>query len=844
MRRRPRVEQSTSRQAIAGALGAVALLGALGGCTDARPTDDLVGGMRQDEKLAMVVGTGFPFSPTGYAGHLPGVPRLGIPDIYLADGASGVGNGASGVTAFACGLNNAASFDPDLVTKLGQAQGGEHAGKGHQITLAPTLNIARTPLNGRTFEGYGEDPYLVGVMATAYVKGVQAMGVVATPKHYAANNQETNRGAIDVTADERTLREIYYPGFEAALTHGRAGAVMCSYNKLNGLHACENPTLLSSVLGGWGYGGFVVSDWWGTHSTAASANAGLDLEMPGDTIVPGYLETHFNGGLLANAIARGEVAPSRLDDMVRRILSSLFAVGVFKTSYGSADRVVSTAEHRALARAAAAAGTVLLKNEPTVLPLGSDLSAIAVIGDDAGEHVQFGGFGSAAVIPSRPPVSPFDAIAARAPRTVNVTYAQGTLGIDGAPPILATAFNGAVQMQLYTSDDLSGNADGAQAASIDADALPVHDPPYRSARAHGTLVAPSTGTYRFSLSGRGEATLQIEGALLAKLNAATEPVVDAFVDLVEGTAVSVEVDYIANPAAAFAPAGIHLGWQPQQNALIARAASAAAKSDVAIVFASTWSSENMDHSTLALPADQDQLIAAVAAANPRTIVVLHTGGPVLMPWLANVAAVLEGWYPGEEGGMAISDILFGDVNPSGRLPITFPVNDLQTPLTSRVQYPGVPGANGPEQQYTEGLLVGYRWFDAQSEVPLFPFGHGLSYTAFAYGALTVSPLEGDGADATVSVRLTNRGSRAGAEVPQLYVGFPAGLGEPPRQLRGLRKVFLEPGQSAEVTFQLDTRSFSYWDENAPGWTVAPGRYALAVGSSSRDLRSEGSYTVR
>lgn len=805
--------------------------------------DELVTRMTLDEELSLVAGTGFPWSSTGYAGHVAGIPRLAIPDLYFADGASGVGNGATGVTAFACGISNAASFDPALARELGAAQGREHAEKGHHVALAPTINVARTPLNGRTFEGYGEDPYLVGATAAAYVQGVQSAHVVATPKHYAANNQETNRHFIDVIASERTLREIYYPGFEAAVTNGAAGSVMCSYNRLNGLYACENPTLLTNVLGEWGFQGFVVSDWWGTPSTAAAANAGLDLEMPGDTIAPGFAEAHFSGGQLKGAIDRGEVSRARLDDMVRRILGSVARVGGFDNEQGSASAVVSTAEHRALARKAAAAGTVLLKNDAGVLPL-SAVSKVAVIGDDAGEHMQYTGFGSALVLPSGIPTTPFDAISSRgAQQGIESTYASGTLGINALPPLPADAFDGALELALYTSPDFSGTPDRVDIANVDFDALPSHDPPYVAATVRGAFVAPRSGRYRFSLSGRATAHLRLLDETVASLDANAEPVANAFIALERDQAVPVEIDLVDNRAALFAPAGLHLGWQIDQEAFVAEAAAAAADADIAIVFASTWSSENMDHGTLALPADQDELIAAVANANPKTIVVLHSGEPVLMPWLDRVAAVLEAWYPGEMGGEAIADILFGDENPSGKLPITFPATDEQTPLVSPEQYPGVLVESGLEQQYGEGLFVGYRWYDEQSESPLFAFGHGLSYTTFAYGDLRVENQSDDGGELSATVNVTNTGERDGAEVVQLYVGFPAAAEEPPQQLKDFRKVYLRAGESADVTFGLGTRAFAHWDEASHDWVVEPGRYRLLVGSSSRDIRAEASRTL-
>lgn len=658
----------------------------------------LLAAMTLQDKLALFTGVD-PHSALGvadgplYVGYVPGDPALCIPPLTLNDGPAGVADTQVGTTSFPAPIAQAATWDAALQRRLGAALGLEAWQKGVDVLLAPDVNIARVPENGRNFEAFGEDPLLSGRTAAAEIDGIQQNAVIATVKHFAVNSQETNRYYVSSNVDERTLQEIYLPPFAAAVSQGRVGAVMCAYGLVNAVFDCQNGPLLTDVLRGqFRFRGLVMSDWGATWSTAASANAGLDLEMPGG---------RFFGGALAAAVASGDVSMQTIDGMARDILTPMFRLGLFDRPAPPLSSVafanVSTPEHRQLAAQVAEQGSVLLKDDAGTLPLSLGAGdTIAVIGAPASGDVRpyIGGGGSSFVTTARP-VTPLDALAARAARA-------------------------------------------------------------------GATVAWADG---------------------------------------------------ADPAAA---------------------AALASTSTVAVVFAYDQEREGQDRTTLALPAGQDQLIEQVAAANPRTVVVLDTGGPVLMPWLAQVPAVVEAWYPGQADGTAIAAVLFGDVDPSGRLPETFPAADAQVPASAPDQWPGTGG--GQDASFSEGIDVGYRWYDAHKVAPLFPFGFGLSYTTFAYSRLRLAR---NGEHATVAFTVTNTGSRPGADVPQLYVDDPAAAHEPPKQLAGYAKVFLRPGRSVRVTLKVAPRSLSYWSAPTGTWRAAPGLYRILVGESSRDIRLRG-----
>jgi beta-glucosidase len=638
-----------------------------GGAATVRATE-LLGTLSQDDKLQLVHGIQGQF-----VGNVAAVASL--PALTLQDGPAGVAR-FNDVTAFPAPIALAASWDRDLVQRWGAAMAAEERGKGVMIQLGPMMNLVRSPAAGRNFESLGEDPFLSAELSAADVIGMQSQKVVATAKHFVGNEQETNRTGVDSRIDERTLHELYYAPFEAAVSAG-VGAVMCSYNRLNGSYACENSTALADLKTGMGFTGFVMSDWGATHSTVEAANRGLDMEMPaGD----------FFGSPLATAVSEGTVSQARLDDMVTRILSALVRVGVLDDPpSGNPSSVVTSPEHDGLAQEAATTGITLLQNKGAALPLDANVTSIAVIGSAGGDNPYSVGGGSAQVN-TRFVVSPFSAIQAQAPNSISVTYARG----DG------------------------GSQDQAVAAASAADA--------------------------------------------------------------------------------------------------------------AIVFAAADSAEGYDRDSLALASEVDALITAVAAVNPRTIVVLDVPGAVLMPWLDHVSAVLVAWYPGEQNGNAIAPILFGTANPSGKLPVSFPRSATDLPQVSGDQ--AVP--------YTERLAIGYRALDSQGIAPLFPFGHGLSYTTFTYSSLDVRPAAAPGST-EVAFTLSNTGSRAGTEVAQLYVGFPPAVGEPPRVLRGFERVSLTPGESRPVTITLGPQNLSCWNPVAHARFVPSGTYTIAVGGSSGDL---------
>ncbi|WP_433887723.1 discoidin domain-containing protein [Streptomyces sp. CA-111067] len=645
----------------------------------------LMGQMTLQQKVAMLHGTDDP----DYIGKIDGIPSLCIPDLNLEDGPAGVGDGLGGVTQMPSGMVSAATFDPQWEQAYGNAVGEEFAGKGVNVALGPTINIIRDPRWGRSYETFGEDPYLSGQMGAADIEGIQQKGVMAEVKHAAAYNIEQPAGTVNV--DARTLQEIYLPAFQTAIKQGGAAAVMCAYSNVNNEPSCQNPDILNKGLYQQaGFTGFVTSDWGGAHSTVESANAGMTVEMPG-----GYYYADF----LIQAVQNGQVSQATVDTMTSRVLTQMFRFGMFdKAPSGNNKALVTTPAHTAVARQGVEEGTVLLKNNG-VLPLNAGaLSSVAVIGQDAGPGTQTIGGGSGTVTSS------------------------GTF-----TPVVG------IQQRL---------ADTSAKVSYD-----------------------------------------------------------------EGT----------DPAAA---------------------AALARTSDVAVVFASdNYGHEEADNTSLNLPNNQDALISAVAAANPHTIVVLNNNSAILMPWLGQVAGVFEGFYDGQEYGRAIAALLFGDVNPSGHLPVTFPASLSQVPASTTAQWPGADG----HVDYSEGLKVGYRWYDTAGSTPLFPFGFGLSYTNFSFGNLHVGAIA-DG-KATVTATVTNTGSRAGAEVAQLYVADPASAGEPPHQLKGFQRLNLAAGASGTVTFTVSTHDLASWSTSAGHWVAGAGTYQILVGDSSRNLPLTGNLSL-
>ena len=690
---------------------------------DASPGPDqraeaLVRQMTLDEKLHLLHGSlGFaygdkpaPPGARGGAGFVAGLPRLGIPAIQLNDGPLGVRNIGGGpdsrATAFPSSQALAATFDVKLAEASGRIMGREARDRGFNVLLAGGVGIERDAWNGRNFEYLGEDPILAARLVAAQLQGIQSQGVVSTVKHLVANTQETDRHWVDMKVDERSLREVDLLPFEVAVKESGVGSVMCSYNRLNGIYACENAELLNGIVKTeWGFKGWIISDWGATHSTAAAANAGLDQEF--------YEERYFSGAL-KRAVENGEVPETRIDDMVRRILRSLAAAGALDRD--EPPRPVDAAAGLAVAQRVAESGIVLLQNRDGLLPLRADVvKRIAVIGRRADVGV-LAGSGSSGV----------DSI--------------GGVAIDDTPP--------------------------------------------------GT--APEMVQFMSTLWHRSSPR-----------------------DAIAAAAPSARVEFASGED-------------------IAAAAGLAASADVAIVFAWQTRTEGKDLPNLSLPAGQDELIRKVSAANRRTVVVLQTGGSALTPWAPEVGAILAAWYPGNRGAEAIAAILFGRVNPSGRLPISFPRAESDLPRPTPPQPKADPmkpvaPAVTPVVELDEGLAVGYRWYDSRDKAPAYEFGFGLSYTTFAYANLAVDP------DLSVTFDLINTGKRAGVEVAQLYVECPSSAGEPAKRLAGWARVELAPGERRRVRIAADPYALRVWDTSASEWRHPAGRYRMHVGASSRKL---------
>jgi beta-glucosidase len=753
----------------------------------------------------------------------------------MQDGPGGVADGVGGVTQLPAPVAVAASWDTALAREYGAVVADEEWAKGANVDLGPTVNIVRDPRWGRAFETYGEDPYLAGQVGAAEIRGVQGQGALAQVKHWDAYNQETfrNTPADDVVVARRALQEIYMPQFEAAIRQGGASSVMCAYSTVNGTYACEDAYTQDTVLKGqWGFAGFITSDWGATHATVAAAGRGLDLEMPDSA--------HFASRLRA-AVQGGQVPMARLDDMVRRILTEEFRFHLFeRRQTGTLASVVTSRAHAVAARRVAEGGTVLLRNQGALLPLkAGSVRSIAVIGPDGGGNAMTGGGGSAAVVAPYV-VTPLQGIRRRAGGGVAVRYAEGALPPNGPLPAVpaerltpASGGGHGLTAQFYNDMDLAGAPvltrvdSGVGADWRDQPPGPgVHANKW-SAKWTGTLTPPASGEYTFSLTSDDGSRLLLNGARVIDNWRDQGPTTEyGKATLTAGHAVPIEVDYYQNGGGDT----LGLGWRvPGEESLLARAVAVAGSSDVAVVFAGDFETEGADLADIDLPGGQNRLIAAVAAANPRTVVVLNTGSAVTMPWLDSVSAVLEAWYPGQEDGSAIAAVLFGDVDPAGRLPVTFPKRLADVPAADSARWPGV----GGKVDYAEGLLVGYRWYDAKGIAPLFPFGFGLSYTTFRFSGLAVNT--GRGRTVVVRADVTNTGRRAGAEVAQLYVGDPAGAGEPPWQLEAFQRVELAPGETRHLAFRLGRRAFAQWDAAANGWVVGAGTYRIGVGDSSAHL---------
>ena len=780
-----------------------------------------------------------------------GIPRLGIPEWTMSDGPHGVRREIrrdswdfvdgfdDAATYLPTGSALAATWNPEMARLHGEVLGSEARERGKDIILGPGINLVRTPLCGRNFEYYSEDPCLISALVVPAIEAIQARGVAACVKHFACNNQELDRNGVDVRLDERTLRELYLPGFEAAVLRAGVLTVMGAYNLVRGQHACHHEHLINRILKGeWGFAGSVISDWGGAHSTYEAARFGLDVEMGSDTC---HLATPF-----LTAIRAGHLGADLAIDKARRNLSVMVATGAIDS--GSRPRGErNTARHQAAALRIAREAIVLLKNEGNVLPL-SNVKRLLVVGENATIRHHAGGFSSG--VRALYEITPLEGLQAVLGDRVEITYVRGypdlAAGSDIDPALLsladAKAGTRGWNVSCFGNPNGTGTPETVQPAEkVDLDWRQGRPFAFLSGRDcsvhYGTVFSPVvSGRYRFVLHGANRASLNVDNKQVILCWEIEGPdVITADVTLEAGCSYPIQVRF--RPSADDSHNTLRLSViapDDQVNDSGRGELLAKARAADAVVFVGGLThqddTESSDRRDLALRHGQDELISALATANPRLAVVMVCGSPVAMPWIDQVPAVVLAWYGGGEGGRALAEVLTGAVNPSGRLPFTFPRSLEDSPAHALNDYRAGVG------EYRDGIFVGYRWHDARNIAPLFCFGHGLSYTRFLYSDLT---LERRGETVAVACTIANLGTRAGSEVVQCYVGDDkASVARPPRELKAFEKISLAPGASARVELDLDARAFAFWDERRNGWNVEPGRFTISVGASSRDLRLE------
>lgn len=787
------------------------------------------------------------------------IERLNIPSAVMTDGPHGVraadphvGRTLGPTTAFPTGISMSASWNPALVEKVGVALGEETRAMNCDILLGPCVNIVRHPLGGRNFETYSEDPYLAGQVGVAYVKGVQSVGVGTSLKHYALNNYEIERFRASTRVDERTMREIYLPAFETIVKETQPWTIMCSYNRINGIYAGENDYMLNKILRDeWGFEGAVISDWAATHTVFEAVKNGLDLEMPGPA-------RYFR--LLEDAVLNWQVDPQSVEKAVRRVLSLVVKSGRMDGNLPKGS--VNTPEHQSLARELAEEAITLLKNEGGLLPLKKDsLSQLALIGPNAAEAAIEGG-GSSRVEPPYK-IHPLDALKAHLGQHAEIRYEPGCDNVD-EPVAISKALlkdaqgNAGLRAAFYTTSDFSGDPAFVQGGNASEFWFHIGwseiGPQIKGVRWSGTLTVEADAEYQFVLYNSGHARVYLDGAQILENDAQDRKApASAFAipkgartvyKLEAGKAYNLHIDLLRHHTEDVITyrLGMGLHFAEGQDPRPARAVEIAKSADVAIVFAGYpdgFETEGTDRPHMRLPGGQNALIEAVAAANPKTVVVLNVGAPIEMPWADKVAAIVLAYYPGLENGNAVSRVLLGEVNPSGKLPITFPRRIQDSPAYINASYPGCREVN-----YGEGIFVGYRYFDKIELDPLFAFGHGLSYTQFEYSALEVPARVEAGQPVTVRVTIKNTGPVAGKEVVQLYVSdAEASMPRPPKELKRFAKLSLLPGESKVLEFSLDQRALAYYDPAARAWVAEPGRFNVLLGSSSRDIRATGGFEL-
>jgi len=781
------------------------------------------------------------------------MPVIGLPRFKMSDASVGVRTWGP-TTAYAGGVALAATWDTEFARQLGESLGRDARARSVNFLLGPGVNIARTPVAGRNFEYLSEDPFLNATLVAPWIQGLQSQGVAGTVKHYALNDEEYNRHNASADVDERTVREIYLPAFEAAVTKGHVDAVMNSYNLINGVHATQNEFLNLKVLKGeWGFKGILMSDWDATYDGVAAANNGLDLEMPS----PKFM----NAKNLLAAVKEGTVKESTIDDKVLRLIRTELRYGFTdRPQFDPSDSTYSVAD-RAIALQGALESITLLKNEGHLLPLNAGkVKTIAIIGPDAWPAVPGGGGSSTAT--AFEPVSTVTGIANLLGPDVHVLYSRGLPEMIDV--FRATQWAADVKVETFPSRDFTGTAEAGTRRNV-ADWKPnqwePEDTAPRSIRYTAAFKAGQAGKYLLIAAASGEDVFKVSvdgKPVLDQIHAEGQIPKYTSIDLAAGQSVNVVADYL--PHAAGSRFGLGMVYEP--DLVSADAKQFASLADVVVVaigFNTSTEGEGHDR-TFTLPWGQDALVEAVAAANPHTIVTLTGGGGMdVSRWIDKVPVLLHTWYPGQEGGAAVAEVIFGKHDPEGKLPVSFD-RDWQSSPSAAWYYP-VPGADttlhtigtdGKPLDYTiahirygDRLMVGYRYWTTTGKHPLFPFGFGLSYTTFSFANLQAPATAASGATVSVSFDVTNSGSVAGAEVAQLYVSDPsAKVNRPERELKGFEKVRLGPGETRHVTLDLDARAFSYWSETAHKWTIDPGKFVILVGDSSENTPLRAEVTVQ
>lgn len=796
--------------------------------------EDLLKRMTLEEKIEMIGGTGF---------ETKAIERLGILPLNMADGPLGVRWDNS--TALPSGILLGATWNPEIVTEFGKVLATETKAKGRHVILAPCVNIARIPMGGRNFESFGEDPFLTSRITVNYIKGVQNENVAATVKHFAANNQEHQREMVNTIVDERTLNEIYLPSFKAAVEEANVLAVMSAYNKVNDHFCSENDYLLIDKLKTeWKFNGLVMSDWGAVHSTVPTFNSGLDLEMPKGE--------YLNKETLLEKIKSGELSESHLNDKVRRILRVMFTIGLFD-DYIYDSTKVNTDEHKQIALDVAKDGIVLLKNNNSILPLDlNKIKSVAVIGPNSKIAVTGGG-GSSMVVPFNS-VSPLEALQNKIGDKVKINFAQGMI-IDGETNVIENKFlfvdrdekvNG-LKAEYFTNMKLEGNPERTVIdTSInfkwnDRGPLVDFQSDKFSVRWTGYVKAEKTGSFTFDVSSDDGVRLYIDDELVINdwndhaylTNSYTK-------DLLEGKLYKIKLEYYENGGGAI----VKLGWRKPNDELIVDAITTAKNSDAVIIFAGTnanYESEGFDRKDLILPNKQDEFIQKICEVNKNVIVVLTTGSPVLMDkWLPKVDGLIEAWFAGEQAGNAIAEVLLGESNPSGKLPMTFPKRwEDCSAFNSYKKLDSI-------TVYDDGIYVGYRHFEKNNIKPLFPFGFGLSYTNFDYSDLNLSSKEIlIDEKLFVSVKIKNSGKVGGSEVVQLYVrDIESSVDRPVKELKGFKKVYLKAGEEKAIQFELDKSAFSFFDPKIKNWIAEAGEFEILIGSSSEDIKLKEKFNLK